>query len=229
MKRTGPTRHEIAERIIVALDHVDPHAAVALGEVMVPLGVRWLKVGLGLWICGGRPVVERLRGLGARIFLDLKLHDIPHQVHLASRAAADLGVDLVTVHAAGGPDMIRAAVAGAGGGATGILAVSVLTSLRAQPGQVAERVAVAHAAGAAGVVCSPLEVASLWAGYPPPFLLVTPGVRPPGAATHDQLRVATPEAAIAAGTDLLVIGRPITQAPDPVRAFMEILEPWPAT
>jgi orotidine-5'-phosphate decarboxylase len=211
-----------ADQIVVALDLTDPREAVALAERLRPLGLIWFKVGLGLWIRGGREVVRSLQSLGAKVFLDLKLHDIPHQVRLATAAAAELEVDLLTIHAAGGSEMCRAAVEVCGG--TRLLAITVLTSLPSGPGTVLSRAQLAHDAGVAGVVCSPLEVAALRDAHPAPFLLVTPGIRPAGAAYGDQTRVATPSAAIGAGSDLLVIGRPITQSADPEQAISDILE-----
>lgn len=209
-------------QIVVALDVLDTGAALGLAERLAPVGVRWFKVGLGLWIHSGREVVRGLQASGARVFLDLKLHDIPHQVGLATSAAAALGVDLLTVHASGGEPMLRAAVEAAAG-RTRLLGITVLTSLDAEPGQVEARAAVAQRAGLDGVVCSPLEAGALRARFPEPFLLVTPGVRPAGAAVGDQRRVATPAEAARAGADLLVIGRPITQAADPVAAVRALL------
>ena len=208
-------------RIAVALDVLDVPSALRLADELVPLGVRWFKVGLDLWIHGGPDVVRALKDRGVRVFLDLKLHDIPHQVALATAAAAQLGAELLTIHASGGREMIRAAVGAAG--TTKILAVTVLTSLSAAEGEVARLAALAHGAGAHGVVCSPLEAAELRARYAPPFLLVTPGIRPADASADDQQRTATPEAAIAAGSDLLVIGRPITGAPDPAAAVRRLM------
>jgi orotidine-5'-phosphate decarboxylase len=205
-----------ANRIIVAMDILDVSKVLKLAEKLQPLGVHWFKVGLSLWIHDGRAVVSELKARGARVFLDLKLHDIPHQVGLATTAASKHGVDLLTVHASGGPEMMQAAVTNCGD--TRILAITVLTSLNAQPGQVLHRAVSAYESGVHGIVCSPLEVGDVRKRIPPPFLLVTPGVRPAGSATGDQKRVATPEQAVASGSDLLVIGRPITQADDPVDA-----------
>jgi orotidine-5'-phosphate decarboxylase len=205
-----------ANRIIVAMDILDVSKVLKLAEKLQPLGVHWFKVGLSLWIHDGRAVVSELKARGAGVFLDLKLHDIPHQVGLATTAASKHGVDLLTVHASGGPEMMQAAVTNCGD--TRILAITVLTSLNAQPGQVLHRAVSAYESGVHGIVCSPLEVGDVRKRIAPPFLLVTPGVRPAGSADGDQKRVATPEQAVASGSDLLVIGRPITQADDPVDA-----------
>lgn len=195
-----------------------------------------LKVGLEAFVRWGPRAVEEARSSGARIFLDLKLHDIPNTVAGAARAAADLGVSYLTVHASGGRRMLTAA-AEATEGRVGILAVTLLTHLDESdigeldwPGEPRERVErwarLAADSGCAGVVCSPLEVARLR-----PMLsgreIVTPGIRPRSGrdgkvADDDQRRVATPEQALADGADLLVIGRPVTRATDP-EAILESL------
>ncbi len=205
------------ERIAVALDILDTGKALRLAEGLAPLGVEVFKVGLGLWIHAGPAVVEGLQARKARVFLDLKLHDIPHQVHLATTAAAELGVDLLTIHTTGGAEMMRAAVEAASGRVR-LLGITVLTSLDSEPGEVVARARSARQAGLDGIVCSPLEVAAVREACGPDFLLVTPGVRPAGSQRGDQKRVATPEDALGAGSDLLVIGRPITAAPDPIAA-----------
>jgi orotidine-5'-phosphate decarboxylase len=214
----------------------DPLAcvAVALDTSDRPTFDRWaaefgprvgvLKVGLEAFVRWGPPAVEAARRQARALFLDLKLHDIPNTVAGAVRSAAGLGVDYLTLHAGGGAAMIAAA-AEAAEGKVALLAVTVLTHLDdaalaelGLPGDSGSRArdwaALAARAGAAGVVCSPLEVASLRARHPPPFRLVTPGIRPAGAAADDQRRTASPRAARAAGADLLVIGRPLTQATD---------------
>jgi orotidine-5'-phosphate decarboxylase len=166
-----------------------------------------------------------------QIFLDLKLHDIPATVAAAARSVARLRPQLLTVHAAGGPAMIRAAVEAAPG--TPIAAVTVLTSLSNEDldrigvtGTTADWVlrlaTLAVEAGASALVCSPREVAAVRAEVGPEITLITPGVRPAGTDAHDQARVATPEEALAAGADLLVIGRAITSAPDPGAAAAAI-------
>jgi orotidine-5'-phosphate decarboxylase len=211
-----------AERVIVALDMLDEGRALDLADRLRPAGIQWFKVGLSLWVHAGRSVVDALKARGVNVFLDLKLHDIPHQVGLATEAASNLGVDLLTIHAAGGEAMMRAAVASRSG-ATRILAITVLTSLETDPAVVSDRALRARESGVDGVVCSPLEVGALRDRHAPPFLLVTPGVRPTGSVVGDQKRVATPEQALASGSDLLVIGRPITQALDPVAAARQII------
>ncbi len=188
-----------------------------------------LKVGLEAFVRWGPRAVEAARQRARGVFLDLKLHDIPNTVAGAVAAARALPVDLLTVHAGGGLPMLTAAV-DAAQGATGLLAVTLLTHLGEPelaaldlPGSPTERTlrwaALARAAGCAGVVCSPREALALRRELPRPFLLVTPGVRPAGSAVGDQVRVATPATAIAAGADYLVIGRPLTGAPDPGAAL----------
>jgi orotidine-5'-phosphate decarboxylase len=225
---TAPNR--TIDKLIVALDH--PAADAALAQVAA-LGdaVARYKVGLELFIAEGRALVDELHRRDKRVFLDLKLHDIPETVRRAAEVAAKLGVDLLTVHAAGGRAMLEAAVAGAGN--TKVLAVTVLTSLDAQDlaadgigdgteAAVLRRARLAHAAGCAGVIASPHETAAIRAQLPSPFLIVTPGVRL-AAAGDDQKRVATPKAAIAAGADAIVVGRPIRDAKDRRAAADEIL------
>ncbi|MFM7435280.1 MAG: orotidine-5'-phosphate decarboxylase, partial [Vulcanococcus sp.] len=189
-------------------------------------------------VAAGPPVVQRLRQQGLRVFLDLKFHDIPATMAGACRSAAGLGAELITVHACAGAEALAAAQAAAveGAAAAGLpaptlLAVTVLTSWEqrrfAQQLAIAEplehyvpRLAqLAAQAGIGGCVCSPLEVEQLRRAHPQPFQLVTPGIRPAGAPLGDQQRVLTPAQALAAGASQLVIGRPITAAPDPAAAF----------
>ena len=198
-----------------------------------------LKVGLEAFIRFGSRAADEVLDSGARLFLDLKLHDIPNTVSGAVRAAAGQGASWVTVHAAGGRRMLEAASEAAAGDVS-ILAVTVLTHLDGAdlsemdwPGAVEPRVArwagIAREAGCQGVVCSPAELGRLRPALPAPFQLVTPGIRPRGSSRDDQRRVATPGEALAAGADLLVVGRPLTRAEDPVRALddleAELLEP----
>jgi orotidine-5'-phosphate decarboxylase len=216
------------EQVAVALDTAERSTFDRWVEIFAPrVGV--LKVGLEAFVRFGPPAVERARAAGAGIFLDLKLHDIPNTVAGAVGSALDLGADLLTVHAGGGPAMLEAAVAAARG-RLAILAVTVLTHLDAGelarlglPGAPAERALawarLARECGCAGVVCSPRELAALRPALPRPFRLVTPGIRPAGAELGDQKRVATPASAIADGADLLVLGRPLTQASDPEAAL----------
>jgi orotidine-5'-phosphate decarboxylase len=185
-----------------------------------------LKVGLEAFVRWGPRAVERAGESGADVFLDLKLHDIPNTVAGAANSAAGLGVRYLTVHASGGLAMLRAAVEAVAGRA-GILAVTLLTHLDrveldrlSLPGAASQRVLewarLAATTGCAGTVCSPLEVAGLRAELQRPFTLVTPGIRLQDAsAEDDQRRVATPESALAGGSDLLVVGRPVTRADDP--------------
>jgi orotidine-5'-phosphate decarboxylase len=225
-----------AERIIVALDGMAPDQALAFSRGVE--GLRWVKVGLELFVQAGPEVVAQLREQGLRVFLDLKFHDIPATMAGACRRAAGLGAELITVHACAGREALQAAQAAAAEGAQvaglaapTLLAVTVLTSWEEQRLQrelairqdIAERVpalaALAAGAGIGGCVCSPLEAASLRAQHPEPFALVTPGIRPKGSAAGDQARVLGPAEAIAAGASQLVIGRPITKAEDPTLAF----------
>jgi orotidine-5'-phosphate decarboxylase len=220
--------------IAVALDAPDLETAARWAALVTP-HVSTVKVGLELYLRYGPEVVASIRGAsGVKIFLDLKLHDIPATVTGAARAMARLRPELLTVHAAGGPEVIRAAVEGAP--VTTIAAVTVLTSLNQatleQIGMLGpmsdavRRLAVlAVEAGARGLVCSPQEVAAVRAEVGPDITLITPGVRPVGSSVHDQARTATPEEALRAGANLLVIGRPITGAPDPGAAAAAIAAP----
>lgn len=210
--------------VAVALDAPDLETAARWAELVTP-HVSTVKVGLELYLRYGPEAVASVRGAsGVQVFLDLKLHDIPATVAGAARAVARLRPQLLTVHAAGGADMVRAAVQAAPGAT--IAAVTVLTSLGdgelaaiGVTGSVSDAVrrlsVLAVSAGARGLVCSPHEVAAVRAEVGEDIMLITPGVRPAGAAVNDQARVATPEEAMLAGADLLVIGRPITGAADP--------------
>ena len=220
--------------IILALDY--PSAARALELVDLLSGrVGFYKVGLELFTRHGPDVVHHLRKRKKRVFLDLKLHDIPRTVAGAVAAASELGARLVTVHTGGGPDMMEAA-AEAARGDTRLLGVTMLTSLgrssiprgpdgvRMTPEEHVLRLAGrASAAGLDGVVASPLEAAALRRRFGDDFILVTPGIRLPRQSAHDQRRVATPRRAREAGADYLVIGRAVTGAPDP-RAALDGVE-----
>ena len=229
---------EAAEKIIVALDGMAPEQALEFAAGVE--GLRWVKVGLELFVQAGPGVVARLREQGLRVFLDLKFHDIPATMAGACRRAAALGAELITVHACAGSEALQAAQAAAMEGAQSaglatptLLAVTVLTSWDehrlqrelAMSQGIAERVPalaqLSASAGIGGCVCSPLEAAALRAQHPEPFVLVTPGIRPKGAAVGDQARVMGPAEAIAAGASQLVIGRPITKAEDPSDAFAQ--------
>ena len=195
------------------------------------------KVGLELFVRCGPAIVRHIHATGpARVFLDLKLHDIPATVSRAMAAVADLGVRLATVHCGESPRMLAAAVAAAAG-RVGVLGITVLTSVTPADAAAAgfretleqlvmRRAAAAHAAGCAGIVCSGLEVAAVKARLGRDFLAVTPGIRPAWAAggQDDQARVATPAEAVKAGADFIVVGRPIRDAVDPREAARRIAE-----
>jgi orotidine-5'-phosphate decarboxylase len=222
-------------RLIVALDFPEAAPALALAERLENLCC-WFKVGLELYLAEGNPLIHELRNRGYSIFLDLKLHDIPNTVAGAVRTAAATGAEMLTVHAAGGPAMLAAAAEAAAAltHPPQLLAVTVLTSMdRAQlqsigtdrsPGEQVHLLAgMATNAGITGFVASAQEVTDLRASFPAATLVI-PGIRPAGSQTGDQKRVATPAEALAAGASYLVIGRPITQAHDPVIATQAILE-----
>lgn len=229
------------DRIIVALDQPDLAGALACARALVG-HARWVKVGMTLYYREGPVVVAAMRELGFDVFVDLKLHDIPHQVEGAARSLGVLGAGMLTVHASGGAAMIEAAVRGAregaeaaGVSAPAVIAVTVLTSMDAETlnsvgvtdtpaDQAAGLAALAKTAGAHGVVCSPQEAADLRALLGPDALVVTPGVRPAGSAAGDQSRMATPAAAFAAGASHIVVGRPITAAEDAAAAFQAIID-----
>jgi orotidine-5'-phosphate decarboxylase len=227
-------RFTARERIIVALDVPDRGALADLLDRLEGQP-RFYKVGLELFVAEGGRAVELVKARGGRVFLDLKLHDIPETVARAVKTAGTLGVDLLTVHISGGREMLQRAVAAASGGLQ-LLGVTVLTSLTAQdldadgtadtPAQlVARRARLAAEAGLSGLVCSSQEIALARAAAPQ-ALLVVPGIRPAGAGVglDDQKRIATPAAAIAAGADCLVVGRPIRDAASPAEAFVRIVQ-----
>jgi orotidine-5'-phosphate decarboxylase len=222
---------EAYERICAALDFASWKRAEPFARSIAP-NVGMLKVGLELFAAEGPAVVRAAAALGRPVFLDLKLHDIPNTVEGAARSAAATGAALLTVHASGGPEMIRAAVRGAGEQVK-VLAVTVLTSLDAAtldriglegpPEAAVVRLArLAVEAGAGGLVCSPQEVAAVRAAAGSELLLVVPGVRPAGAAAGDQSRIATPAEAVRAGADVIVVGRPLRDADDPADAARRI-------
>ncbi len=227
-------------RIVVALDYADPRAALDFAARVTPAECR-LKVGKELFTRGGPAVVEALCARGFEVFLDLKFHDIPNTVAGAVRAAADLGVWMLNVHAAGGPAMLEAAAQALPRGKRPLLiAVTVLTSMDdtqldavGWPGPapvLVRRLALLAAhSGLDGVVCSAQEVAGLRAALPAGFRFVTPGIRPPGGARDDQRRVTTPGEAIRAGASYLVIGRPVTAADEPAGVLLTLNEEIAAT
>jgi orotidine-5'-phosphate decarboxylase len=226
------------KRIAVALDASERSRILDLARLVGPeVGV--LKVGLEAFCAHGPELVREVAAI-APVFLDLKLHDIPNTVGGAAAAAARTGASILNVHAGGGLEMMRAAgerareaAAAAGLPVPRVIAVTVLTSLDAAalsavglagtPREAALRLALlARQAGLGGVVCSPEEIAAIRSACGPEFLLVVPGIRPAGSEAGDQKRIATPGAAARAGADLLVIGRPITGAPDPAAAARSI-------
>lgn len=233
------------EKLIVALDVPTSDKALELVNTLSG-SVGMFKIGSQLFTSVGPELVRKIVGAGNRVFLDLKFHDIPNQVAGATRAAAELGVSLLTVHASGGSEMLRRAaeaVKQAGREKlTKVVAVTVLTSIdssvlnqigvNANPQESVKRLAgLAESTGVDGVVASPQEVAMLRSSIgSPDFLIVTPGIRPQvveeGSQTfvEDQKRVATPASALAAGADYLVVGRPITEAKDVVGAAEAIIK-----
>jgi orotidine-5'-phosphate decarboxylase len=227
---------EARKHLIVALDVPNADAALKLVD-QLDNTCQWFKVGLELFVAAGPAVIAPLVTRGHSVFLDLKLFDIPNTVAAAVRSAATLGVRMMTLHAAGGPAMLAAAREALGGVANPpqLLAVTVLTSMdqaqvnavglnRTPAEQVALLARVGLEAGIHGFVCSPREVADLRALTGPEGVLVTPGIRPAGAAVGDQKRIATPAEALRQGASYLVVGRPITQAPNPAEAAKAILQ-----
>jgi orotidine-5'-phosphate decarboxylase len=226
---------EPASKVIVALD-VDPTALAPLLDELAE--VPTLKIGMEAFYAEGAPLVRLLRERGHDVFLDLKLHDIPNTVSKGAAAIARLGVRFLTVHAAGGPAMIEAAVRAVAevSPETKLLGVTMLTSLRGDelPGVWDDRTSVerkvlalaeiAVGAGCHGLVASPHEARALRQRFGDRVILVCPGIRPTGSGAGDQARVATPEGARREGADYLVVGRPILRAPRPSEAFRAIVE-----
>lgn len=221
-------------RIIVALDYSDAASALALVTRLDPALCR-LKVGKELFTVAGPQLIEQLQLCGFEVFLDLKFHDIPNTTAQACKAAAALGVWMVNVHASGGRRMMEAAREALANFARPpkLIAVTVLTSMAqadlaeigiaATPAEQVLRLAgLAQASGLDGVVCSAQEAALLRKQAGDKFCLVTPGIRPADAAADDQSRIMTPRAALENGSSYLVIGRPITKAPDPLLALQKI-------
>ena len=227
-----------AHRIIVALDVGTRSQALSLVESL-PEG-QIFKVGLQLFTAVGPTLIQEIAQREKRVFLDLKLHDIPNTIAGAVSMAAGHGVAMMTLHASGGSEMMRRAVEVAADKADAagrdrplLLGVTVLTSLKDAElaeigmsadavGQVLKLAHLAQSAGMDGIVCSPLELGMVRAEFGREFLVVTPGIRPAWAAAQDQKRIMTPEKALAGGADYLVIGRPITAAPSPGEAFARI-------
>jgi orotidine-5'-phosphate decarboxylase len=208
---------------IVALDVPSAAAALALVDRLGD-ACGFYKVGLELFVAAGPPIVETLRARGLDVFLDLKLHDIPNTVGGAVRSAAGLGARLLTVHTSGGPAMLAAAADAARGTGCEILGVTVLTSIEAPESEVLRLAALAADAGLHGVVCSGREAAAVRARWPDDLATLVPGIRPGGAATHDQARVVTPRQAAEAGATYVVLGRAVTQAAAPREALRAITE-----
>ena len=224
-----------ASPLIVALDYPNPEPALDLARRLEPAHCR-LKVGNELFTRGGPALVQGLQDLGFEVFLDLKYHDIPNTVAAACRAAADLGVWMVNVHALGGRRMLAAArqALPPGPGVPLLIGVTVLTSqdqadldelgLAGTPQTWVGRLAgQCREQGLDGVVCSAAEAPALRAAPGEGLCLVTPGIRPPGAAADDQRRTVTPAQAVANGASYLVVGRPVRQAPDPAAAVIDLL------
>lgn len=244
---SGQATDRLASKVMVALDKPDAAAALELVGRLADIPC-WFKVGLELFYAAGPDLVRRLKAGGHRVFLDVKMHDIPNTVKGGARSLTLLGADMFNVHAAGGTAMMAAALEGvrealasgqapfAAGEGPAVIAVTQLTSTSRTvmneeigiPGPVEQTVLryaeLAGRAGLAGVVASPLECAAVKEKMGDRFLVVTPGIRPAGADAGDQSRIATPSQALGAGADYLVIGRPITASPDPRAAMMSILE-----
>ena len=228
------------DKLIVALDVDTPAKALDLVQRLHHVAGMF-KVGSQLFTAAGPQIVRDIIALNSKVFLDLKFHDIPHQIAGAARSAAELGVSLFTIHASGGSEMMRRAaesvaeVSQQTGVRSRVLAITVLTSMDATtlsdigvsstPSESVMRlVKLAEAAGVDGVVASPQEIETIRSTVSNPnFLVVTPGIRPAATANEDQKRVATPASAIAAGASYLVVGRPITGAPDPLAAAEQII------
>lgn len=234
----NPNFHSLPlrDRIIVALDCNAAWEAIVMADALVGKA-SWVKVGMTLYYAEGPAIIQMFKRRGFKVFLDLKFHDIPHQIEGAARSAAVSGADMITMHTVGGLAMMQAAQRGAVAGAADIgaatpatLGITVLTSMDAEAlestgvtrplrDQVLAMATLAREAGISGVVASPQEASALRELLGPDALIVTPGVRPAGSALGDQSRVATPAQAFANGASHIVIGRPITQADDPAAAF----------
>jgi orotidine-5'-phosphate decarboxylase len=224
----GAAAPAVKDRIAVALDTDDLVVALRIAKSVRP-HVGAVKVGLELYSAVGPDALNAFTDIGVEVFCDLKLHDIPTTVNRSARVLGALGARWVNAHAAGGSEMLRAFVEGLHEGAdeAGLaqpiaLAVTILTSDRdAPPGLLTERAGIAAAAGCGGVVCAVNDIATIRESQPG-LVCVTPGIRPADAGADDQARVATPAQAARAGSDLLVVGRPITGADDPAAAAAAI-------
>ncbi|NQT79286.1 MAG: orotidine-5'-phosphate decarboxylase [Candidatus Aminicenantes bacterium] len=232
-------KEDFAKKIIIALDVGNRGEALSLVNQLE--GVEIFKVGLKLFTAEGPSLLEKIKTLGKKVFLDLKLHDIPNTVAEAVKVGVRHGVHMLTLHSSGGREMLEKAVASAAAEADKegverplLLAVTVLTSLKSDQLreigmtddtflQVLRLAKLAKEAGVGGVVCSPQEIEIVKKETGRDLLVVAPGIRPLWAAAHDQKRIMTPSLAIKKGADYLVIGRPITEAPSPQEAFLKIL------
>jgi orotidine-5'-phosphate decarboxylase len=221
--------------IIVALDLPSGSSALGLADRLGE-AVGFYKIGSSLFTRAGPGIVRELRGRGKRVFLDLKYHDIPNSVARAVDSAAALGVEMLTLHASGGTAMMKAARDAAGDDGPRLLGVTILTSFSATDveevwskevlsvrDEVVRLAGLAADAGLHGVVTSPLEAETMKRRHGDEFLVVTPGIRPAGGGANDQSRTATPASAVTAGSDYLVVGRPIIEADDPVAMAHRIL------
>jgi orotidine-5'-phosphate decarboxylase len=220
------------DKIIVALDLPSVDEARKLISVLGD-DVSWYKIGLQLFSLGGPAFLQEVKESGAKIFLDLKFHDIPNTVRSAVESSCTLGADMLTIHLCGGTEMCQAAVEGRGTSSTVLLGVTVLTSQteatlfeigihRSLTQQVLSLATLAKATGVTGLIASPLELEPLRNKFGKDLVIVTPGVRPTWSTAGDQKRFTTPADALKLGADYLVIGRPITASPDPKSAFSRI-------
>jgi orotidine-5'-phosphate decarboxylase len=226
-----------AKRIIVALDVGAKEEALNLVNQLRKADI--FKVGLKLFIAEGPLLIQEIRRLGKKVLLDLKLHDIPNTVAQAVKMGIKHGAHMITLHSSGGMEMMAAAVEAAREESESappvLLAVTILTSLKdndldrigirdSTDSQVLRLAKLAKEAGMDGVVCSPQEIDLIRGEFGKEFMVVTPGIRPAGAASHDQKRIMTPALAIEKGADYLVIGRPIIEASSPLEAFLKICQ-----
>lgn len=237
----------MAHPLIIALDFPEANIALDFVQQFPKSEQLFVKVGMELYYQSGPSIIHDLRALGCHIFLDLKLHDIPHTVQQAATVIGQLGVDLTTVHAAGGQQMMQAAITGIAAGAqkagvkpAKIFAITQLTSTSAEmlhqeleiptdlTASVDHLAQLASASGVAGVVSSALEVPHIKAATNPEFLCISPGIRLTNNTSDDQVRIVTPNTAQQLGSDGIVVGRPITQAPDPVASYNQIKKLWEA-
>jgi len=232
------------DKPIIALDFASKKEVENFLNHFDPKEVLFVKVGMELYFQEGHSIITFIKSKGHQIFLDLKLHDIPNTVESTMRGLSKLGVDMVNVHAAGGSQMIKAALKGLQEGTPEgktipkLIAVTQLTSINEETMNIEQLIKVslmesvvhyallAMKAGADGVVCSPLEAAEVALASRPDFLRVTPGIRPSSALKDDQQRITTPEMARKNGSTHIVVGRPITQASDPVLAYHQIRKEW---